>query len=189
MHVSNYFAVMPVLVFFITLDRCLALKLPMVYGKRMQKLTLMCAIVATVLVYVMSTTFTLLELPLQYEQLNGCYEFSCGLLKFKALPHFLCKMGFSTANFILTIYFLWLMRTTVSNNSFKNSVVKFTLVTEFCLNLVPSYFGYMFFEITGEISIKLAVYRCLRHLRLSLFFDGAWICDGALFFSGAWLCQ
>ncbi|KAI1704012.1 hypothetical protein DdX_14513 [Ditylenchus destructor] len=36
----------------------------------------------------------------------------------------------------------------------KNSIVKFTIVTELCLNLLPGYFGLLFRSVTGETSAQ-----------------------------------
>ncbi|KAI1694159.1 hypothetical protein DdX_20272 [Ditylenchus destructor] len=117
MHLSNSLAVLPVLIFFLTLDRCLALNFPLLYSRQMYKWTAVNAIVITVLVYVLSTTFSLLELPLQYSKVKTCSVFTCVLLKFNLLPQFIYKVGFGMANLLLSIYFLWVTRPSVCEES------------------------------------------------------------------------
>ncbi|KAI1691865.1 hypothetical protein DdX_21596 [Ditylenchus destructor] len=150
MHLSNSLAVLPALIFFLTLDRCLALKLPLLYSRQMYKWTAVNATIITVLLYVLSMTFSLLELPLQYSKVKTCSVFSCIVLKFNMLPQFIYKVGFGTANLLLTIYFLWVTRSSACEKSIKNSIVKFTLVTEICFNLLPGYVTLLFPTITGE---------------------------------------
>ncbi|KAI1694694.1 hypothetical protein DdX_19975 [Ditylenchus destructor] len=104
----NYFATAPVLMFFLTLDRCLALKLQLLYGIWIRKFTAMAAGLIAFLVYCFSVgSFVLFKL-------TECKDMdACDILKYSAKPtqpQILCRLSFSTANFALCLYFLWLTR-------------------------------------------------------------------------------
>ncbi|KAI1703740.1 hypothetical protein DdX_14679 [Ditylenchus destructor] len=153
----NYFATAPVLVFFLSLDRCLALKLQLLYGIWIRKFTALAAGLIALMVYCFSVgSFVLFKL-------TECKDMdACDILKYSAKPtqpQILCRLSFSTANFALCLYFLWLTRHAFRKRSVKNSVVKFALVTELCCSVIPTYFGYVFLTITGESAIKyLGIY-------------------------------
>ncbi|KAI1709546.1 hypothetical protein Ddc_13860 [Ditylenchus destructor] len=127
-HLSNSVAVLPVLIFFLTLDRCLALNYPLLYSRQMYKWTAVNAIIVTILVYVLSMTFSLLELPIQYSKVKTCSVFTCIMVKFNILPQFVYKVGFGTANLVLTIYFLWVTRPSACEKNIITSepLVKYT---------------------------------------------------------------
>ncbi|KAI1709548.1 hypothetical protein Ddc_13862 [Ditylenchus destructor] len=112
-HLSNSVAVLPVLIFFLTLDRCLALNYPLLYSRQMYKWTAVNAIIVTILVYVLMKT---------------CSVFTCIMLKFNILPQFVYKVGFGTANLVLTIYFLWVTRPSACEKNIITSepLVKYT---------------------------------------------------------------
>ncbi|KAI1712897.1 hypothetical protein Ddc_12241 [Ditylenchus destructor] len=152
--VANYFVVIPALVFFLTLERCLSLKLPVLYGRRIYKWIAFFATVVTILVYIGSTAISLLSFPIDNNQTKECIAFSCTMIKMRSIVQYACKLSFCTANFLLTLYFLRLMRATAFESDIKDSIVKFTLITEICLNLLPGYFGAVFIAVTGQNSVQ-----------------------------------
>ncbi|KAI1709023.1 hypothetical protein Ddc_14040 [Ditylenchus destructor] len=140
--------VQPVPVFFLTLDRCLVLKMPLRYTGVYQRWIVVASIVTIVSVLIVSLICTLVELPLPVEKLRNCALFSCLLLKSKAYVAQTLKIFFGTTNLLASIYFLYALRTAKAD--LKNRVIKITLIVEMCLNLFPTYVVQMFNIIVGE---------------------------------------
>ncbi|KAI1701729.1 hypothetical protein DdX_15901 [Ditylenchus destructor] len=67
MHTTNYLTIVPVALFFVILERCIALKLPIFHSEWMQGKILMFSIAAVFATFVFSITAMLLELPLQMQ--------------------------------------------------------------------------------------------------------------------------
>ncbi|KAI1708502.1 hypothetical protein DdX_11890 [Ditylenchus destructor] len=146
-------------VFFLTLDRCLSVKLSAHYNESKRKRLFVASIVAVCVASTVATVTTLVELPLDLNQsevsvgcneicgekwaklaqTRGCASSVCLLIKFKAMPILGIKMVYTTLNLILSCYFFNLLR---KQRNFKKNdrVIRATVISDICLNIIPTYF-------------------------------------------------
>ncbi|KAI1696652.1 acetyltransferase (GNAT) family domain-containing protein [Ditylenchus destructor] len=136
--------------FFVTLDRCVALKRPLQYNSwthnwlsKASALSVFCAAIASVFA-------VLLELPLEIDSLYGCQQFACIVVKSKYFFKFF-RVVIEAMNLICGIYFLISLRS-LSSNRVKNLIVRNTVIFDVCLNILPNYFDLFFSMIVGESS-------------------------------------
>ncbi|KAI1698140.1 hypothetical protein Ddc_19283 [Ditylenchus destructor] len=151
MHTTNYLTIVPVALFFVLLERCIALKLPIFYNEWMQAKIPMINVAAVFATFVFSIMAMLLELPLQMQALKYCQQFSCLLVKHRLLPNTNFRLAVQLANFIFGSFFLLSLRSLNSNRT-KNLVVRNTFMFAIFLCMVPNYFSVLFNLIADETS-------------------------------------
>ncbi|KAI1703774.1 hypothetical protein DdX_14713 [Ditylenchus destructor] len=71
----------------------------------------------------------------RWSPVYDCKFLTCASLKFKSLPQYVCKLTFGSANLVLTLYFLWITRSSVC----KQSIVTGETSTKY-LGVYPSMF-------------------------------------------------
>ncbi|KAI1711827.1 hypothetical protein Ddc_12660 [Ditylenchus destructor] len=89
---NTYYFVSPIPVFFLTLDRCLALKAPFFHNNLGKKWITVPTIVVFLTVYGVCIYYFLRELPLDIEKTSICTLFACTLLKIRAIPQQYIKL-------------------------------------------------------------------------------------------------
>ncbi|KAI1703210.1 hypothetical protein DdX_15043 [Ditylenchus destructor] len=148
---NTYYFVSPIPVFFLTLDRCLALKAPFFHNNLDKKWITVPTIATFLTVYGVCIYFFLRELPLDIEKTSMCTLFACTLLKIRAIPQQYIKLIMGCMNVLCSFHFLYALRTGTGER-FKNRVVKVTMAFELCFNVFPSAFSYAFNIIFGTAS-------------------------------------
>ncbi|KAI1704469.1 winged helix-turn helix domain-containing protein [Ditylenchus destructor] len=146
--VSNYWAINPVAVFFLTVDRCLAIVLSNKYGNRAKSIVLMLESVTLAGLYVFSTCFYFLDLPLDLSTVSSCQSFPCLLIKFRSVPQLAIKMTFGWLNILASALFFYLIKNVSYNIS--NRVVVVSVVFECVFNTIPGCLSFLFTMVTGD---------------------------------------
>ncbi|KAI1713266.1 hypothetical protein Ddc_12026 [Ditylenchus destructor] len=134
-----YMAASSIPIFFLTLDRCLSVKLSVHYNESKRKRLFVASIVAVCMASTVGAVSTLVELPLDLNQTRGCASSVCLMIKFKTMPILGLKMVYTTLNLILSCYFFNLLR---KQRNFKKNdrVIRATVISDICLNIIPTYF-------------------------------------------------
>ncbi|KAI1693447.1 hypothetical protein Ddc_22813 [Ditylenchus destructor] len=159
MFMGIYLYAAPMPVFFVTLDRCIALKFPIQYNNKFvrRRMPIITTIV-TVLWCAAIVIFFLLELPLDLTNVKFCESATCMLLKYHGAPQQYMKYAVSVMNAVCTVYFFYALRTF---NTFdgarkiftaKNRIVIVTSVSEFLLNIFPLVFATVYLNVAKQSS-------------------------------------
>ncbi|KAI1706484.1 hypothetical protein DdX_12944 [Ditylenchus destructor] len=144
----NYLGVAPVVVLFITVDRCFALKKVYISsGKKYRKALLVADVVTIFFWYLLCCIAYLAELPLDLAKVAHCEQFACLMIKYVSIPQLAIRSVFTTLNVVWSMAFLYLLKS--------NRVVTYTVISEMILITIPSYAGLLFNAVTG---IPLAHY-------------------------------
>ncbi|KAI1732430.1 hypothetical protein Ddc_01294 [Ditylenchus destructor] len=102
----NYYAISPIPVLFLTLDRCLVLsRISACYNENIRKTLFLTSILVIVFCFVGSTVIFLLELPLDQDKVCHCVNFSCLILKYKTRPQQLPRLAVESLNLLFSLYF------------------------------------------------------------------------------------
>ncbi|KAI1709166.1 hypothetical protein Ddc_14003 [Ditylenchus destructor] len=150
MYSTFYLTLVPVPLFFVTLDRCIALKRPLQYNSWTHNWLSKASALSVLCVAIASTCAVLLELPLEIDSLNNCQQFACIVVKSRNFFKFF-RVVIEAMNLILGIYFLLSLRS-LSSNRVKNLIVRNTVIFDVCLNILPNYFDLFYSMITGNSS-------------------------------------
>ncbi|KAI1713334.1 hypothetical protein Ddc_11988 [Ditylenchus destructor] len=146
--VSNYWAINPVAVFFLTVDRCLAIVLVHRYGNRAKHIMLILECGTLAGFYVFSTYIYFLDLPLDLSKVSNCQSFPCLLIKSRSVPQLAIKMTFGWLNILASAFFFYLIKN-VSYN-INNRVVVVSVVFECAFNTIPGCLSFVFTMVTGD---------------------------------------
>ncbi|KAI1707273.1 hypothetical protein Ddc_14930 [Ditylenchus destructor] len=144
-------------VFFLTLDRCIALKFPIHYnGKFMRGKMAITAVVITIIWCIALIIGLLQELPLDTTTVKYCLIVDCVTIKYNRVVGKYMKLSVVILNVLCTAYFLYALRTfklSVGERnvfSMKNRVVIVTAVSETILNVAPTLFTTIFTSIYND---------------------------------------
>ncbi|KAI1731041.1 hypothetical protein Ddc_03766 [Ditylenchus destructor] len=149
MYSNTYLAVAPLGVFLLTVDRCLSLKFPLGYDRKMQNFLTKMGVVLMCGIYLASTGFFLLELPLNLNAVRDCPNFACLTVRFRTLPQLAFKIFIGTTNLICSQIFFYMLRATGNYKLINNRIVRFTAISEIALNIIPGYVAFFFNIVTG----------------------------------------
>ncbi|KAI1699153.1 hypothetical protein DdX_17486 [Ditylenchus destructor] len=158
----TYFYTPAVPVFFLTLERCIALKYPIQYHNRsktfLNKLPSI-ATIATVVWCVIVVMVSIPDSPMDMTKVKYCLQYGCINAsyhgKFQFLQQYM-KSSISIANVLCTVYFLYALRMYKTYSAdgkhfaLKNRIVIVTCLSEILLNVSPIVCGTLFHNITGE---------------------------------------
>ncbi|KAI1696828.1 hypothetical protein DdX_18847 [Ditylenchus destructor] len=108
----NYGFTLPVPVFFMTIERCLALRFPAQYhnNKFIRQMVSALSIVLTIVWCLTVFVLLLLELPLDESKGKYCLSLPCLLLKDHALQPAYMKFSLAAMNILCTAYFFYALR-------------------------------------------------------------------------------
>uniref|UniRef100_A0A183BLQ8 G_PROTEIN_RECEP_F1_2 domain-containing protein n=1 Tax=Globodera pallida TaxID=36090 RepID=A0A183BLQ8_GLOPA len=138
----TYTAISPLVVLFLTMERCFIIKLATNPAKRERIERWMCrASIATLLAaFSVSTAIYMDELPLDIDnlKLSNCESVSCLMVKWRNLPQMFFKGSVSFLNIFCCFYFLYTLRTFSAMKNLKNHLVIVTLCFAFCFDFVPA---------------------------------------------------
>uniref|UniRef100_A0A915D265 Uncharacterized protein n=1 Tax=Ditylenchus dipsaci TaxID=166011 RepID=A0A915D265_9BILA len=152
----GYATVSAIPIFFLTLNRCLALKWGAYYEKKTGWIFFIISIGLIILFFCISLIITLVELPLQMDLVAECTFFSCMLVKYKTRPQLFIKLTFGFLNLVTGCYFFYLLRSESKLHVVrKTRVVKITLFLEIGFNIIPTYVSFFFNLITGESAANI----------------------------------
>ncbi|KAI1701377.1 hypothetical protein DdX_16130 [Ditylenchus destructor] len=179
-----YFYTPAVPVFFLTLERCVALKCPIQYHNRsiwfINKLPSI-ATIASVVWCVIIVVASFPDSPMDMSKVKYCQSYVCVAAgyegKFRILRNYM-KNSISIANVLCTAYLLCALRmyktytTDGKHFAMKNRVVIVTSLSEVLLNVLPMLFGSLFLNFTGQ-----SVGNILGNHMLLLFTLDAVICS------------
>ncbi|KAI1695313.1 hypothetical protein Ddc_21317 [Ditylenchus destructor] len=146
--VANYWAINPVPVFFLTVDRCLAIVLVHRYGNRAKSLILMLEWLTLAGLYVFSTYIYFLDFPWNSSTVSNCQSFPCLLIKFHSVPQLAIKMTFGWLNILASAFFFYLIKSLSYN--INNRVVVVSVVFECVFNTIPGCLSFLFTMVTGD---------------------------------------
>ncbi|KAI1704462.1 hypothetical protein DdX_14222 [Ditylenchus destructor] len=148
--VGNYWAMNPVAVFFLTVDRCLAIVLINKYGNRTKSIVLMLEWITLAGLYIFSTYIYFLDLPLDLSavSVSNCQSFPCLTIKFRSVPQLAIKMSFGWLNILASALFFYLIKNASYNIS--NRVVVVSVVFECAFNTIPGCLSFLFTMVTGD---------------------------------------
>ncbi|KAI1708733.1 serpentine type 7TM GPCR chemoreceptor srbc domain-containing protein [Ditylenchus destructor] len=156
---SAYIYTAAIPVFFLTLDRCIALKLPVQYHNNVKfgvrKMLPVVTVIITVMYWVINFAAFFLELPLDMIKVKYCQSLFCTLLKYHGAFQQYMKIGIGLMNFLCTAYFLYAMEAVkrlMGKNPIttKNRIVLITTASELLLNIAPIIFAQVFITVTGD---------------------------------------
>ncbi|KAI1697876.1 hypothetical protein DdX_18241 [Ditylenchus destructor] len=155
---ATYFYTPAIPVFFLTLDRCIALKFPIHYTKsdfmkrKLPALVITCTFIFTVAILIS----LLAELPLDIDKVAYCEFFECVTVKYNGIYGKYMKLSVVILNILCTAYFfyaLWTFRVfSGERNIFtvKNRVVIVAAASELILNVCPTVFTTVYTNIEQE---------------------------------------
>uniref|UniRef100_A0A915E619 Uncharacterized protein n=1 Tax=Ditylenchus dipsaci TaxID=166011 RepID=A0A915E619_9BILA len=131
------------------------LRFPVTYREKKRKWLIYtsCFVIATA--YLVNFTSILLELPLDLISDRTCTTMTCLLVKGKGRVQFYIKISFSSM-ILVSSYYLFLLLRKKKIINIKNRVVKYTVIGEICLSILPSVFSLAFNTITGDNLINYA---------------------------------
>ncbi|KAI1706010.1 serpentine type 7TM GPCR chemoreceptor srbc domain-containing protein [Ditylenchus destructor] len=156
---SAYVYTAAVPVFFLTLDRCIALKLPVQYHNNekfgVRKMLPRVTVIVTVMYWVINMAAFFLELPLDMVKVQYCQSLFCTLLKYHGAFQQYMKIGIGLMNFLCTVYFLYAMEALKrilgkDPITAKNRIVMITTASELLFNIAPIIFAQVFITVTGD---------------------------------------
>uniref|UniRef100_A0A914H6G7 Uncharacterized protein n=1 Tax=Globodera rostochiensis TaxID=31243 RepID=A0A914H6G7_GLORO len=138
----TYTAISPLVILFLTMERCFIIKLATNPAKRERIERWMCrASIATLLAaFLASTCIYMAELPLDIDNLKfiNCESASCLMVKWRNLPQMFFKGSVSFLNIFWCLYLLYSLRTLSAMKKLKNHLVIVTLCFAFCFDFVPA---------------------------------------------------
>ncbi|KAI1704474.1 hypothetical protein DdX_14236 [Ditylenchus destructor] len=146
--ISNYWAINPAVVFFLALDRCLAIILVYKYSGRLKRVIFFFEAVTLACLYTFSTYTYLVDLPLNLNNAAKCQSFPCLLVRFNSVPQLSIKMCFGYMNIVASALFFYLIKNASYN--INNRVVVVSVVCECAFNVIPGSLSFIFTMITGE---------------------------------------
>ncbi|KAL3085626.1 hypothetical protein niasHT_037367 [Heterodera trifolii] len=145
---NTYTALSPLVVLFLTLERCFIIKLATTPATREKvERRLFWAGIGTLLAaFMLSTLFFMDELPLNIMELNviGCQSVSCVMRKWDNMPQLVIKGTAGILNIFCSIYFLYSLhklQTSRAMMKLKNHLVIVTICFAICLDFFPAFLG------------------------------------------------
>jgi len=155
-----YYTMSPVPILFLTIDRCLALKVRSRNDNQLREWIFLFGCAILFVAAMGSLTVNAAELPLDMDRVEGCQTFGCLVLKYRSQPQLLFKNMMELLNLLLALYFFRLLSSTslameVSVSGarreilLKNRMVKCVLVLEIFFNVIPNITSYAINVMTG----------------------------------------
>ncbi|KAL3085625.1 hypothetical protein niasHT_037366 [Heterodera trifolii] len=145
---NTYAALSPLVVLFLTLERCFIIKLVTTPAKRESvERRLSWAGIGTLLAaFMLSTLFFMDELPLNITELYdiGCQTVSCVMRKWDNMPQLVIKGTAGILNIFCSIYFRYSLHKLQTNRAMmklKNHLVIVTICFAICLDFFPAFLG------------------------------------------------
>uniref|UniRef100_A0A914H6G2 Uncharacterized protein n=1 Tax=Globodera rostochiensis TaxID=31243 RepID=A0A914H6G2_GLORO len=139
---NTYTAISPLVVLFLTVERCFVIKLATNPAKRERFGRWMCraSIVTMLAAFSASTCIYMAELPLDIDRLklSSCASVSCLMLKWHNLLQLFFKCSVSFLNIFWCLYLLYSLRAFRAMKIIKNDLVIVTICFELCLNFLPA---------------------------------------------------
>ncbi|KAI1706653.1 hypothetical protein DdX_12863 [Ditylenchus destructor] len=187
MFMGIYLYAPPVPVFFLTLERCIALKFPVKFNSKFVRRRM--PIIATIATMTWCIAIALgffLELPLDVEKVKYCEIASCTNIKYHGASQQYMKISLAVVNVVCTTYFYYALLTFKTFNgtqgllTVKNRVVLVTTLSELLFNILPLAFSIIFTKVTGESSANF-----FGNYGMTLFSLDAMICS--LFYTRVYL--
>uniref|UniRef100_A0A914HWU9 Uncharacterized protein n=1 Tax=Globodera rostochiensis TaxID=31243 RepID=A0A914HWU9_GLORO len=154
---GNYYAVAPITVTFLAIERCLTLQFGGVNSNFSCINKLLCAVGGLVILvaWCASTVTYLTELPLQLDKVSKCSVVSCLAIKTLSLAQTCIKNTFGLLNICFCLIFLRMLRSFSAAKNMKDRVIKFTIFAEIAFNVLP---GLVILIFNSATSISLASY-------------------------------
>ncbi|KAI1696687.1 hypothetical protein Ddc_20219 [Ditylenchus destructor] len=141
-----FVARLPVLLLIV--DRCLIFHFSVRYNGKLRNIVSCAGIAAIVITFFAATWLVFLGYPTQADQ--SCETLSCLLRKSVILPLLLTKSICAILNTTGCLYFMFLLKKTTQLR-LRDRVVKFTIIIEVLLNVIPSFFFYILNLVTSGV--------------------------------------
>ncbi|KAI1697833.1 hypothetical protein DdX_18258 [Ditylenchus destructor] len=145
---NNFFALASVPAVFLAVDRCLALSLA---EPQIRKRISIFGIVVLVLLYLGSTAYYQLDIPLdlEYAIWVRCEHFTCLTHVTGSFLQHMVKIGSGIITVTCGIYFFYACHKSGHGKNLKNRMVKLVIVSELILNVIPNCMKYFFHQAFG----------------------------------------
>ncbi|KAI1699993.1 hypothetical protein DdX_16977 [Ditylenchus destructor] len=189
MFLGVYMYAPPVPVFFLTLERCIALKFPVLYNSKFMRKKMPVLTFNVTITWCLATILLFLrELPIDMATVKYCESATCLLTKYHGAPQQYMKFSISALNILCTAYFYYALRTFNTFNgtrkvfTIKNRIVILTTISEVLLIILPMIFAQVFINVTGQSSANI-----LGNYGMLLFTLDAVICS--IYYEKTFMCK
>ncbi|KAI1705512.1 hypothetical protein Ddc_15728 [Ditylenchus destructor] len=135
--------------FFLTLDRCLALRFAFRYDSIIRRYFTPLSMIILVALILICVGSIVLEIPLDLNKVQLCQVFNCVCTKYRNITVAYVKLLFALLNTILMLYLLFTLRAIPSIKQ-NDRLVKVAIVLEVVLNGIPTLCSYVFIFMTGQ---------------------------------------
>ncbi|KAI1721005.1 hypothetical protein DdX_05257 [Ditylenchus destructor] len=135
--------------FFLTLDRCLALRFAFRYDSIIRRYFTPLSIIILIALTLICVGSIVFEIPLDLDKVQLCQGFNCVCTKYRNINVAYLKLLFALLNTILMFYLLSTLRAIPSIKQ-NDRLVKVAIILEVVLNGIPTLCSYVFIFMTGQ---------------------------------------